>query len=150
MTQRTHRCRGSGLDEQDGVGQEEEERIDQPRQDLVLTRIVLLALYIMMCYCRSTPGHFFISTVHNVLLYICWFSSPRPLAEDTALMPVSKVCKEVEQEKEVLIVLMQEIEASLEQFRMARGRRQLGNRLQDILARYLCLSFLKSPLLLYS
>jgi len=44
--------------------------------------------------------------------------SPRPLAEDTALMPVSK-----------------EIEATLEQFRMARGRRQLGNRLQDILAR---------------
>ena len=43
VTQRTHRCRGSGLDEQDSLGSQEEERIDQPRQDLVMTRIVLLA-----------------------------------------------------------------------------------------------------------
>ena len=40
------------------------------------------------------------------------------------------------QEQQEVIALLQEIEASLEQFRMARGRRQLGNRLQDILARH--------------
>ena len=41
------------------------------------------------------------------------------------------------QEQQEVIALLQEIEASLEQFRMARGRRQLGNRLQDILARHM-------------
>ena len=38
----------------------------------------------------------------------------------------------------------QEIAASLEQFRLARGRRQLGNRLQDILARQVHVDLLQS------
>ena len=47
----------------------------------------------------------------------------------------------LQEQQQVMIVLLQEIEASLEQFRMARGRRQLGNRLQDILARHIPSSF---------
>ena len=36
VTQRTHRCRGSGLEDQEGgLASQEEESIDQPRQDLI-------------------------------------------------------------------------------------------------------------------
>ena len=58
MTQRTHRCRGSGLEDQEGgLGSLEEERIDQPRQDPnfpVLTCFVFFGLKIdtegLRCY----------------------------------------------------------------------------------------------------
>ena len=47
-----------------------------------------------------------------------------------------------------IVLDTQEIEASLEQFRMVRGRRQLGNRLQDILARYMRLPIILKVIIL--
>ena len=47
-----------------------------------------------------------------------------------------------------IVLDTQEIEASLEQFRMVRGRRQLGNRLQDILARYMRLHIILKVIIL--
>ena len=47
-----------------------------------------------------------------------------------------------------IVLDTQEIEASLEQFRMVRGRRQLGSCLQDILARYMRLPIILKVIIL--
>ena len=76
VTQRTHRCRGSGLEDQEGgLASQEEESIDQPRQDLIFPVVLtsfalfggqtLASMQVQRCF----DAVCLVSSVKNYLCY---------------------------------------------------------------------------------